>query len=68
MQTQTGQQKTRSAPGDAAPATTVVNQRKANDGATGGQTAVAPAGEDGAIVLEAVLVEDMSIDGMCGVY
>jgi mycofactocin precursor len=27
-----------------------------------------PAGRDGAPVLEELLVEDVSIDGMCGVY
>jgi len=34
----------------------------------GGAPGVAPAPADDALVLDSLLVEDVSIDGMCGVY
>jgi mycofactocin precursor len=36
--------------------------------ATDEREAPAPEGHDGGLVLEDLLVEDVSIDGMCGVY
>jgi mycofactocin precursor len=37
-------------------------------GASAGAPAGAPAPADDALVVDALLVEDVSIDGMCGVY